>query len=70
LDSFWGKTLIETVNDQPKNIFQIVHTRHRSIPNFMVNLVAGLVAYTHKLKKPSLQLPKTALGLLPESAAF
>lgn len=64
------RSLIETVNDQLKNISQIVHTRHRSISNFMVNLVAGLIAYTHQPKKPSLQLPKTALGLLFESVAF
>ncbi|HEY9651307.1 MAG TPA: hypothetical protein V6C95_11640 [Coleofasciculaceae cyanobacterium] len=55
---------------QTKNISQIVHTRHRSISNFMVNLVAGLIAYTHQPKKPSLQLPKTAKGLLFESVAF
>lgn len=47
---------IETVNDPLKNISQIEHTRHRSVANFMVNLVAGLVAYTHLPKKPSLNL--------------
>jgi hypothetical protein len=50
------RSLIETVNDQLKNISQIEHTRHRSVANFMVNLVAGLVAYTHQPKKPSLNL--------------
>jgi hypothetical protein len=50
------RALIETVNDQLKNIGQIEHTRHRSVANFMVNLVAGLVAYTHQPKKPSLNL--------------
>lgn len=50
------RALIETVNDQLKNISQIEHTRHRSIANFMVNLVAALIAYTYQDKKPSLHL--------------
>lgn len=55
------RSLIETVNDQLKNISQIEHTRHRSPTNFMVNLIAGLIAYTHQPKKPSLRLsPHTA----------
>ena len=36
------RSLIETINDQLKNISQIEHTRHRSMTGFMVNLVAGL----------------------------
>ena len=35
------RSLIETVNDQLKNISQIQHTRHRSVCNFMVNMIAG-----------------------------
>lgn len=49
--------IIETINDQLKNISQIEHTRHRSPTNFAVNLIAGLVAYTHQPKKPSIHLP-------------
>jgi len=48
------RALIETINDQLKNISQIEHTRHRSVANFLVNLVAGLIAYCHQPKKPSL----------------
>lgn len=48
--------IIETVNDQLKNISQIEHTRHRKPANFAVNLVAGLVAYQRQPKKPSLNL--------------
>ena len=40
------RAVIESVNDQLKNISQIEHTRHRSIANFMVNLISGLIAYT------------------------
>ena len=49
------RALIETVNDQLKNISQIEHTRHRSVANFMVNVLCGLIAYTWQPKKPSLQ---------------
>src|SRR5512143_2565233 len=52
------RALIETINDQLKNISQIEHTRHRSVINWMVNLLAGLVAYTHQPTKPSLNLPQ------------
>ena len=38
------RTLIESVNDQLKPIRQIEHTRRRSVRNFMVNLLAGLMA--------------------------
>ena len=46
--------IIETINDQLKNISQIEHTRHRKPANFAVNLIAGLIAYTHQPKKPSI----------------
>ncbi len=49
------RALMETINDQLKNHSQIEHTRHRSPTNFLVNLVAGLIAYCHQLKKPSLR---------------
>jgi hypothetical protein len=55
------RALIETVNDQLKNISQIEHTRHRSVTGFMVNLVAGLVAYSYQPKKPSLGLRRDPL---------
>lgn len=59
------RALIETVNDQLKNISQVSHTRHRSSDNFLVNLVAGLIAYTHQPKKPSLNLRPEEVALLP-----
>lgn len=46
--------VIESVNDQLKNISQIEHSRHRSHYNFMVNLISGLIAYSLQPKKPSL----------------
>lgn len=53
------RAIIETVNDQLKNISQIEHTRHRSLWNFLGNVAAGLIAYSFKDKKPSLNLDKT-----------
>ena len=50
------RSIIETVNDQLKNILNIEHSRHRSLWNFLGNLAAGLIAYTWKEKKPSLNL--------------
>ena len=55
--------LIETINDQLKNISQIEHSRHRSLTGFMVNLVGGLIAYTLQPKKPSLGLWRGESGL-------
>ena len=59
------RAIIETVIDQLKNISKVAHTRHRSVDNFLVNLVAGLIAYTHQSKKPSLNLQDETLALLP-----
>lgn len=56
------RAIIETVNDQLKNISNIEHSRHRSLWNFLGNVAAGLIAYTWKEKKPSLNLNfKTAV---------
>lgn len=48
------RAIIETIFDQLKNISQIEHTRHRSFWNFLVNLASGLIAYSWREKKPSL----------------
>lgn len=50
------RALIESVNDQLKNVCQIEHSRHRSPYNFVAHLLAGLAAYCHQPKKPSLHL--------------
>lgn len=59
------RALIESVNDQLKNICQIEHFRHRSLWNFLVNLLAGLVAYTYQEKKPSLDIAPNSYPALP-----
>lgn len=53
--------IIETVNDHLKNNEQIEHNRHRSVTNFSVNLLAGLVAYQLQPKKPQIRVPKVLL---------
>jgi hypothetical protein len=61
-----GRGIIETINDQLKNIQQIEHTRHRSPIHFGVNLISGLIAYQLQPKKPSLEFSKTEQQLLTE----
>lgn len=49
------RSIIETINDQLKNICMIEHSRHRSFHNFINNLLAGLIAYSFLPKKPSIK---------------
>lgn len=49
------RSVIETVNDELKNICQIEHSRHRSVANFITNLVSGLIAYSFFPKKPAIK---------------
>ena len=68
--SLWDRAIlkkrfiIETVNDQLKNISYIEHSRHRSIHGFMLNLLGGLIAYCLKNDKPSLDLTAQEFELL------
>ena len=50
------RAIIETVNDELKNICQIEHTRHRSINGFVLNVLAALAAYSFFPKKPSINI--------------
>jgi Transposase DDE domain len=61
------RAIIESVNDQLKNICQIEHSRHRSRFNFLVNLLAGLIAYSYHPMKPSLDLNDKGLAALPQA---
>ena len=47
------RLIIETINDMLKNVAQVVHSRHRSITNFIMNLVSALAAYCFFDNKPS-----------------
>ena len=48
--------VIESVNDELKNICKIQHTRHRSVGNFLINIMAALLVYGFFPKKPSLNI--------------
>ena len=58
------RAVIESVFDQLKNISQIEHTRHRSFWNLLVNIIAGLIAYSWREKKPTLNYNVKELGLI------
>ncbi len=49
------RSIIETINDELKNICQIEHSRHRSFSNFLSNLISGLIAYSFLPKKPRIK---------------
>ena len=44
--------IIETINDMLKNTAQSVHSRHRSVSNFIMNLISALGAYCFFDNKP------------------
>ena len=50
------RALVETVNDELKNVCHIEHTRHRSVDNFVVNVLAALIAYNMLPKKPEMNI--------------
>ncbi len=62
------RSIIETINDQLKNICMIEHSRHRSFHNFINNILSGIIAYSFLPKKPSIKYyeykPETSNQLL------
>jgi len=58
------RSMIESINNQLKNVFQIEHTRHRSVVNGFVNIIAGIIAFTHHDKKPALKLDTQKFKLI------
>lgn len=52
------RSIIETINDQLKNICDAEHSRHRSFGNFITNLVSSLIAYSFQEKKPGIKFEK------------
>ena len=50
------RALIETVNDELKNIAQIEHSRYRSFNNFIANSLSAIVAYCFFEKKPAIDV--------------
>lgn len=50
------RSLIETVNDELKNMCCLQHTRHRSLQGFLNNALTALIAYQTFNKKPSIKI--------------
>jgi hypothetical protein len=52
------RSVIETIYDELKNIYQAEHSRYRSLHNFIMNLIATLGAYCFFDKKPALRFER------------
>ena len=46
------RSVIESINGMLKNVAQLVHSRHRSVHNFIMNLLAAMGAYCFFATKP------------------
>ena len=53
------RAIIETVNDELKNIAQVEHSRHRAFDNFIVNLLSAIAAYCCFPKKLCINVTRT-----------
>ena len=51
-DNYEKKDIIEYINELLKNKANLVHSRHRSIHNFIMNLCSALTAYCFYENKP------------------
>jgi len=56
--------IIETINDQLKNISQVDHSHHRSETGFMLNVISGIVANCLKVQKPGIKLSPNEFWLM------
>ena len=63
------RCIIETINDMLKNTAQLVHSRHRSVNNFIMNMVAAMAAYCFFDNKPQ-TLEGTILKILNNLNSF
>lgn len=52
------RAIIESVNDELKNVAQVEHSRHRSFDNFIVNMLGAVAAYCKFPKKPCINLDR------------
>lgn len=62
------RSMIESINNQLKNVLQLEHSRHRSVWNGFINMLATLIAYVHYPNKPSLDLNSHEQHLLLSSS--
>ena len=52
------RAIIETVNDELKNIAQIEHSRHRCFDNFILNILVAIAAYCMCFRKSRVSMYK------------
>lgn len=52
------RSVIETINDELKNICHLEHSRHRGTANFLINILATLAAYSFFPKKPAIKFER------------
>ena len=50
------RAVIETVNDELKNIAQIEHSKHRAFNKFIANAQSAIAAYCYFEKKPAIEV--------------
>lgn len=50
------RSVIETINDELKNVAQLIYSRHRSVFNFAMNALAAIAAYCFFEKKPAINI--------------
>lgn len=50
------RSVIETINDELKNVAMLVHSRHRSFDNFLMNVIGAIAAYCLFDKKPAINM--------------
>ena len=48
------RSVIGTINDELKNVAQALHSRHRSVFNFSMNILSALAAYSFFEKKSAI----------------
>ena len=56
------RSIIESSNDMLKNVAQLVHTRHRSVHNFLMNMLSAMGAYCFFATKPKVNFDLRSLN--------
>lgn len=56
------RAIMGTIYDILKNVAQIVHTYHRSVANFLVNLMVDIAIYYFYDTKPEINIDFNLIG--------
>jgi len=60
------RSMIESINNQLKNVFQIEHTRHRSSFNGFINILCALIAFIFHPSKPSIEMNPEEIKMIQQ----